>query len=103
MICKSEYIFLKKSIDTDNINIYRWSGHIAFPGGKEDPGDKTHLDTVIRECKEEIGLDLDSPHFISLGTLEHRRITEMKTKTLMMTLVPHGKTYDTNGHMHMIN
>jgi 8-oxo-dGTP pyrophosphatase MutT (NUDIX family) len=37
-----------------------WSGHIAFPGGRSGAGDRSHLDTAIRETWEEVGLDLRS-------------------------------------------
>ncbi|MEN9785828.1 MAG: hypothetical protein RLZZ299_1092 [Pseudomonadota bacterium] len=35
-----------------------WSGHIAFPGGRHEPGDADTRATAIRETHEEIGLDL---------------------------------------------
>ncbi|KAG2229779.1 hypothetical protein INT48_005306 [Thamnidium elegans] len=82
---EAEILFIQRASHPTDV----WSGHIAFPGGKDEPSDKSHLDTVIRECREEIGLDLASPHFIPLGTLEHRKITSLEGKKLIMTLVPH--------------
>ncbi|HEY9425817.1 MAG TPA: CoA pyrophosphatase [Gemmatimonadaceae bacterium] len=35
-----------------------WSGHIALPGGREEPGDRSLEDTAIRETREETALDL---------------------------------------------
>jgi 8-oxo-dGTP pyrophosphatase MutT (NUDIX family) len=35
-----------------------WSGHMAFPGGREDPQDGNLLTTAIRETFEELALDL---------------------------------------------
>jgi 8-oxo-dGTP pyrophosphatase MutT (NUDIX family) len=43
------------------------SGQIAFPGGKKELSDKNLLQTSIRECHEEIGIDLKSE--IHLGQL----------------------------------
>lgn len=37
-----------------------WSGHMAFPGGRQSEGDPTLLDTAIRETFEEVGLNLSS-------------------------------------------
>jgi len=45
-----------------------WSGQIAFPGGRREPGDVDLLDTAIRETHEEIGVDLTSAE--RLGTLD---------------------------------
>ena len=36
----------------------RWSGHMAFPGGRSEPGDADLVSTAVRETFEEIGLDL---------------------------------------------
>jgi len=35
-----------------------WSGHMAFPGGRHEPGDATLEDTACRESLEELALDL---------------------------------------------
>lgn len=32
-------------------------GQLAFPGGREDPGDRDLVDTAFREAYEEVGLD----------------------------------------------
>lgn len=37
-----------------------WSGHMAMPGGRSDPGDADDLATAIRETREEVGIDLTS-------------------------------------------
>jgi 8-oxo-dGTP pyrophosphatase MutT (NUDIX family) len=35
-----------------------WSGHMAFPGGRHEPGDMSLEHTAIRETLEELALDL---------------------------------------------
>ncbi|HET7622503.1 MAG TPA: CoA pyrophosphatase [Gemmatimonadaceae bacterium] len=35
-----------------------WSGHIALPGGREEPYDRSLEETVVRETREETALDL---------------------------------------------
>ncbi|MDB4985323.1 MAG: hypothetical protein JWN04_501 [Myxococcaceae bacterium] len=35
-----------------------WSGHMAFPGGREEPSDGELLQTALRETREEVSLDL---------------------------------------------
>jgi 8-oxo-dGTP pyrophosphatase MutT (NUDIX family) len=46
-----------------------WSGHVAFPGGRREPGDRDAWDTAARETWEETGLDLRR-HGALLGTLD---------------------------------
>lgn len=36
-----------------------WSGHMALPGGREQPSDRDLFATATRETCEEIGVDLD--------------------------------------------
>lgn len=46
----------------------RWSGHLAFPGGLEQPGDADAPATAARETLEEAGLDLGQ-HARRIGAL----------------------------------
>ena len=49
-----------------------WSGQIAFPGGREEAGDKSLAETAIRETREETGIDLERQGMF-LGTLDDLR------------------------------
>ena len=46
-----------------------WSGHMAFPGGREAPSDDSLLATAVRETREELSLDLQSAGTL-LGSLQ---------------------------------
>ncbi|HUF29464.1 MAG TPA: CoA pyrophosphatase [Gemmatimonadaceae bacterium] len=46
-----------------------WSGHVALPGGRQEPTDPSLLQTAIRETREEIGVDI-SHHGALLGVLD---------------------------------
>ena len=46
-----------------------WSGHVACPGGREEPGDADLSHTAMRETLEETGIDLTRVGRL-LGTLD---------------------------------
>jgi 8-oxo-dGTP pyrophosphatase MutT (NUDIX family) len=46
-----------------------WSGHIALPGGRSEPGDPSLADTAVRETREETAIDLHASGRI-LGALD---------------------------------
>lgn len=46
-----------------------WSGHVACPGGRMEPGDRDLAQTAVRETWEETGIDLDRDGRL-LGTLD---------------------------------
>ena len=59
-----EALFIRRAVRAGDT----WSGQIAFPGGRRDPGDADLLATAIRETGEEVGVDLSSAE--RLGVLD---------------------------------
>jgi len=57
-----------------------WSGHMAFPGGRQDPIDHTLEHAARRETMEEVALPLDEAHCIGRlhdvygGRLKHHEL-----------------------------
>jgi 8-oxo-dGTP pyrophosphatase MutT (NUDIX family) len=58
-----ELLFIRRAIIAGD----PWSGHIAFPGGKQEPNEDL-VETSIRETMEEIGLVLEPS--LHLGELD---------------------------------
>lgn len=75
-----------------------WSGHVAFPGGRAEPGDATPWDTATRETWEETGIDLRHNARL-LGTLDE---LHPRTPTLPPIIVrPHVVVADAPGPLRL--
>ncbi|GAA5913973.1 hypothetical protein JCM5296_006716 [Sporobolomyces johnsonii] len=79
-----EILYIKRATRTSD----KWSGHVAFPGGRQEPEDESAEFTALRETWEEVGLDLAEKEWISIGQLDDREITTSLGKRLLMILSP---------------
>jgi len=55
-----EILLIKRRINPND----PWSGDVALPGGRKEEQDEDVLNTVIREVKEEVGIDLSKQKFL---------------------------------------
>jgi len=62
-----------------------WSGHMALPGGRREPGDESVYDTARRETLEEVGIDLNEGRF--LGRLDDVGPRTMPGQLVVSTVV----------------
>lgn len=70
-----EVLFIRRAHNPKD----RWSGQVAFPGGRHAP-EEQDLDCAVREVQEEVGLDLASGdgRFHLLGRLADRIVRTAK-------------------------
>jgi 8-oxo-dGTP pyrophosphatase MutT (NUDIX family) len=65
-----ELLFIKRAVNPAD----RWSGQIAFPGGKREEADTSLLSACMREVREEIGVELTEECLIgSLDDIQARK------------------------------
>ena len=63
-----------------------WSGQIAFPGGHRAPGDRSFLDTAIREANEEIGVSLRDHAVLGVLPLVYARTRRIRVVPFVFQL-----------------
>jgi 8-oxo-dGTP pyrophosphatase MutT (NUDIX family) len=85
IVCRDEPMVL---LTQRTVHLSNHSGQIAFPGGKQDPGDRDLTMTALREAQEEIGL---APDFVDvLGTLPIYRTGSAFIVTPVVALLRSG-------------
>jgi 8-oxo-dGTP pyrophosphatase MutT (NUDIX family) len=70
-----------------------WSGHVALPGGRHEPGDPTLLHTAIRETREEVGIDIATRGAV-LGVLDELGPSTPRLPPL--SILPHVAVVERN-------
>jgi 8-oxo-dGTP pyrophosphatase MutT (NUDIX family) len=92
-----ELLFIRRAEYPDD----RWSGHMAFPGGRQEPEDADLVATAIRETLEEIGLDLRAQGELLGGLDEIHAVAKGRPVDLGITPFVfrlHGKAQLTLSH-----
>ncbi|KAF3919860.1 hypothetical protein ABW21_db0200267 [Orbilia brochopaga] len=81
----AEILFIKRATRIGD----RWTGHVALPGGGRDRNDEGDEAAAIRECREEVGLDLMSGDVLLCGPLPQRVIITNWGQKPLMILCPY--------------
>ena len=78
-----ELLFIRRAEHADD----PWSGQVAFPGGRSEPGEDDLRTTAIRESREEIGVDLEEDARY-IGALDELRATA-RLRPLSLAITPY--------------
>ncbi|KAK5172578.1 uncharacterized protein LTR77_002698 [Saxophila tyrrhenica] len=81
---EAEVLFIKRASRKGD----RWTSHIALPGGKRDPTDADDRAAAVRECSEEVGLDVEE-YGIPVGNLPQRLVTTHWGRKPLLVLCPY--------------
>ncbi|KAI8998439.1 NUDIX hydrolase domain-like protein [Gaertneriomyces semiglobifer] len=76
-----EILYIRRAVNERD----KWSGHMAFPGGKAE-SNETDQQAVEREVLEELNLDLRSDGFVCIGEIGDREVTPMGGRRPVMIL-----------------
>lgn len=66
-----------------------WSGHVAFPGGHYEEKDSSIFNTVVRETREETGIDLlkNTKYLFPLSLSSPLNMPELKVYPFVFELI----------------
>jgi len=76
-----------------------WSGQIAFPGGRREPGDADLRATAVRETREELSVDLDASGRF-LGPLDEQRAMA-RLRPMNLTIAPFAFRLDSPAELRL--
>lgn len=83
-------LVLRQSDDVEALFVQRaeverdpWSGHMALPGGRADPGDRDLVHTALRELREETALTI--PRHGVLGRLDDVHPSNRRLPSIAVT------------------
>ena len=87
-------VIIKSSHSTGSLLLIRrierrddtWSGQIAFPGGHRAPGDRSFLETAIREANEEVGISLNAHAVLGVLPLVYARTRRIRVVPFVFQL-----------------